>query len=177
MKDAILDILAPVYLPELKATMSSGYYPATSTFFTYATETPGYTYTWNPCLYQWVLKYTPVQGVYSPPVLDIDMQWHHIVMPEGFCGFTVAHQLESLMYTFPEGMIAYTTYRTDVGKGVLEVWSQSATVLQQYEQFVYAFIDKMRQDVSTKLLVTSLKCTTTSRPKLMPLCLLQKQQC
>lgn len=81
-------------------------------------EYPGYYWSWIPVLHQWVLRWKPIEGVYSPPVFDQSLRWHHVAIPSHIKSPGVL-KLQDLRKDF---RVKYIVYRSDLNK--FEIWSR-----------------------------------------------------
>ena len=79
---------------------------------------PGYSWTWVEPLQEWVLRWEPVDGVYSPPFLDNSLRWYHVAIPAPMKSPGVL-RLQKLKKDFH---VEYIVYRPDVHK--FEIWSR-----------------------------------------------------
>lgn len=99
-------------------------------------DAPGYFYEWVEPIGDWVMKYKPIPGFYSPPIFDTNLSWYQISVPEGISfGALIgdgALHFEKPFVSLPfedsaEGWYehwsgaAYIFYRQDINK--IEVWS------------------------------------------------------
>lgn len=75
---------------------------------------PGYTWHWVDALEQWVMKWTAVNNVYSPPVMDHSLKWYHVSVPNHI-------KSPHILKPSHDMCITYMYYRKDLNK--IEIWS------------------------------------------------------
>lgn len=86
-------------------------------------EHMGYYYQWIAPLNQWGMKWTPIQGVYSPPIRDTSISWFHLGVPTDLniipiLGDGVMH-FEKIAN---DTGATYIFYRADLNK--IEIWGK-----------------------------------------------------
>jgi len=76
-------------------------------------EYPGYYWCWIEPLQQWILRWTPIKDIYSPPLLDNSLKWYHVAIPSTIKSPSAIIPLLSWNH--------YVYYRPDLHK--IEIWA------------------------------------------------------
>lgn len=113
------------------------YYDAeTGTYVLPMADAPGYFYEWVEPIGDWVVKYKPIAGFYSPPIFDKTLSWYQIAVPSevaiGSLKGSGALHFEDPIVALPFKDTAggwyqhwsgatYVYYREDIHK--IEIWS------------------------------------------------------
>lgn len=112
------------------------YNPEVDNFVYPMADAPGYFYEWVEPIGDWVVKYKPIPGFYSPPIFANNLSWYQISVPKGMSVGSLkgegALHFENPIVKLPFddsaedwyqhwSGAAYVFYREDIHK--IEIWA------------------------------------------------------